>query len=288
MKTRQRIIAVFFLIMGLGLVGCGPTPALQPPPTTIPLAPNPTSTPTVTQVSIPTDTVTPPPTPTLFVTEAYVSPEVEGTYTVNGIIPDGKVYSGKLTITLSPHNSSSSTKQVIYNLSWDNGSKGAGILIKDALATSFLATSFGGSTCSAVFYSAFFYMEGDTTTFTLNGTWLKLGTLEIGSEVATPIVPRPYLEGDYNVVGTNANGSDYKGTLSITQHNPHVSVWQLAWNIGQLYTGTGISLNKSLFAAAYGGEGCGVSVYKVNIDGSLHATRAVWGGDQVGEETATK
>jgi uncharacterized protein (DUF736 family) len=229
--------------------------------------------------------VTPPPTPKPFVTEASVSLVLEGTYKIKGITPDGKVYSSKLKITLNSDNSDSSTKQPVYYLAWDNGSTGAGILIKDAQSTSFLATSFGGPNCGAVFYSAFSYMDGDKSTFTLNGIWLKLGTVEIGSEIASPIAPRPYLEGDYNVVGYNANGSEYKGTLSITQQN---NVWQLAWNDGQPYTGIGISLNKSLFAAAFGGEGCGVSVYEVNNDCSLHSTWAVWAVNQVGEETATK
>jgi hypothetical protein len=47
-------------------------------------------------------------------------------------------------------------------------------------------------------------------------------------------------------------------------------------------------LNKSLFAAAFGGEGCGLAVDKVNPDGSLHSTWAVWGDDQAMEGTAIK
>jgi hypothetical protein len=210
-----------------------------------------------------------------------VSLDIEGTYSTNGVAPDEKFYSGKLTIALNSNNTNSSTKQAVYDLAWDNGSKGAGILIQDALATSFLATSFGGPACGAVFYSI------DSGTITLAGTWLKLGTMEIGTELASPTVSRSTLEGDYKVVGYNANGSEYKGILSITRQGME-NVWQLTWNFGQPYNGIGISLNKSLFAAAYGGEGCGVSVYKVNPDGSLHATWAEWGVNQVGEETAVK
>jgi len=279
MNTRQRITTAFVLVIGLVISGCGSSPALSPTPTIMPFPPTPT--PTVTQVSVPSEMVTPPPTPTQIVTEATVSLDVEGTYNINGIAPDEKFYSGKLTITLNSYNTGSSTKQAVYDLAWDNGSKGAGILIKDARATSFLATSFGGPTCGAVFYSI------DSGTLTLTGTWLKLGTIEIGSEIASPTVLRSTLEGNYNVVGYNANGSEYKGTLSITRKGME-NVWHLAWNVGQPYDGIGISLNKSLFAAAFGGEGCGVSVYKVNPDGSLHATWAIWGVDQVGEETATK
>ena len=66
------------------------------------------------------------------------------------------------------------------------------------------------------------------------------------------------------------------------------NVWQLAWNVGQPYNGIGISLNKSLFAATFGGDGCGVSVFEIRNDGSLHATWTVWASNQIGEETATK
>jgi hypothetical protein len=244
-----------------------------------PLAP--TSAPPVTQVSAPTEMVTPPPTSISFVTEAPVSLVLEGIYNIKGIAPDGKAYSSKLTIALKSDNPDSSNKQPVYYLAWDNGSAGAGILVKDARATSFLATSFGGPGCGAIFYSI------DSSTITLTGTWLKLGTTEIGSEIASPTVLRSTLEGDYNVVGYNAIGSEYKGTLSITRQDME-NVWQLAWNVGQPYNGIGISLNKSLFAAAFGGEGCGVSVYKVNSDGSLHSVWAVWAGNQIGEKTATK
>ncbi len=279
MNIRQRIIAVFILLTGLVISGCGSSPAHPTVPTMMPVAPTPA--PTARQVSVPTDMVTPPPTPTPFVTEASVSLAIGGTYNIKGIAPDGKAYSSKLTITLNSDNPDSSSKQPVYYLAWDNGSAGAGILIKDARLSSFLATSFGGPACGAVFYSI------DSGTITLTGTWLKLGSKEIGSEIASPIVLRSTLEGDYNVVGYNADGSEYKGTLSITRQDME-NIWQLAWNVGQAYDGIGISLNKSLFAAALGGEGCGVSVYKVNNDGSLHSTWAVWAGNQVGEETATK
>lgn len=214
-----------------------------------------------------------------------MAPGLAGTYAINGTTPDGKVYSGKLTITLNADNSSSSPKRANYNLAWDTGTTGAGILIKDAQGTRFLATGFGGTACSVVFYSAFSYMDGDTSTFSLYGIRLEPVTFYLGSEIASPIVPRPYLVGDYNLIGTNAIGNGYKGTLSIAQQN---NVWQLAWNVGLTTSGIGISLNKSLFAAAFGGEGCGVAVYKVNPDGSLYATWAVWGDGQVGEETAIK
>jgi hypothetical protein len=203
---------------------------------------------------------------------------VEGTYEVQGVAPDGNGYSGSLTITINPPPAGSPTNPAVYDLSWNEGKKGAGILIQDALGTYFLATSFGGPDCAAVFYSI-------GSNLAMSGSRLSLGTKEIGTESAYPTGPRSTLDGDYDMVWINANGWETNGTLSILQQG---NIWQLSWNFGKPYTGIGISLNKSLFAAASGGKGCGVGVYKVNSDGSLHATWAVWGGTQVGEETAMK
>jgi hypothetical protein len=161
MSARQRIIAVFVLVIGLVISGCGPSPALPPTLTMEPLAPTPA--PSVTQISVSTDMVTPPPTPISFVTEVPVSLVLEGTYNIKGIAPDGNAYSSKLTITLNPAHSGSPNKQAVYHLAWENGPTGAGILIKDARTTRFLATSFGGPACGAVFYSI------DSGTLTLTG-----------------------------------------------------------------------------------------------------------------------
>jgi hypothetical protein len=278
MTSRQKKIAALVLVTSLTISGCGRSSAFSP--TSLASAP----TPRMTPVSIPTEIAIPPLASTPTGTKTSETQEVEGLYSINGIAPDGKTYSGKLTITLNSQSSGGSANQTIYDLAWDNGVKGAGILIKDAQGTNFLATTFGGSTCTAVFYSPLNSTNGDTETLNLKGISLKLGTLELGSEMA--LSKQHYLEGDYSVVGYDVKGSQNKGTLSITKKSN--SVWQLTWNMGQPYDGIGISLNKSLFAAVYGGQGCGVSVYKVNPDGSLKATMAIWGINQAGEETAIK
>jgi hypothetical protein len=278
MNLRQNNIAALVLVISLTMSGCGRSSAFSP--TSFASTPPPS----MTSVSIPTEIATPPPASTPFVSKTSETQKVEGVYTVNGIAPDGKTYSGKLTITLNSQNSGGSANQTIYDLAWDNGTTGAGILIKDALGTNFLATSFGGTTCTAVFYSPLDSTNGDSENLNLKGISLKPGTLELGSEMA--LSKRHYLEGDYSVVGYDAKGSQYTGTLSITKKSN--SVWQLTWNMGQPYDGIGISLNKSLFAAVYGGQGCGVFVYRINTDGSLKATMAIWGINQVGEETAIK
>jgi len=276
----------FILVFSLVLTSCKPTPvaALQATPTP-PSTPTPPG-PSVTVFSPSTEPVAPPSTPVPFANEEPVSPQLAGSYTLNGTAPDGTVYSGKLTISLNPDYLNNSTRQAEYDLVWSRSKIGAGILITDARGTSFLATGFGGSACSAVFYSVYSFMDGDLSTFVLYGIRLEPREYGLGWEIATPGTPRPYLEGDYNLTGSNANGNEYKGTLSIAKNA--TTVWDLAWNVGLSTPGIGISLNKSLIAAAYGGTGCGVAMYQVMPDGSLHATWAAWGSDQVGEETATK
>ena len=276
----------FIIVFSLVLTSCGssPVPALPSTPTP-PITPTPPGL-TGTAFSPSPEPVAPPSTPVPFANEEPVSPQLAGSYTLNGTAPDGTVYSGKLTISLNPDYLTSSTRQAEYDLVWSRSKIGAGILITDARGTGFLATGFGGSACSAVFYSVYSFMDGELSTFALNGIRLEPGEYGLGSEIATPGTPRRYLEGDYDLIGSNAHGNEYKGTLSIAKNA--ATVWDLAWNVGLSTPGIGISLNKSLFAAAYGGTGCGVAVYQVMPDGSLHATWAAWGSDQVGDETATK
>ena len=284
---------VVFLLLAssLLLAACGPSPVQLHPATIIPTNPTITPIPTLpppysNNAGTPNASAAYPATPLPFAMEEPVAPQLAGTYTINDTPPDGTGYPGQLTITLNTGRSPGSTPQAGYNLAWNSGVTGAGILIKDAVGNRFLAARFGGSACSAVFYSAFPYQAGNTATFTLYGIRIEPGTSELGSEIASPFVPRSYLEGDFNLIGTNANGNEYLGTLSINQYS--ASVWHLAWNVGLTTPGIGISLNKSLFAAAFGGEGCGLSVGRINPDGSLHTIRVVWGDDQALEGTAIK
>ena len=252
------------------------TPTLPPGPTP-PATPAPTVTPSLEPVN--------PPTPVPFANEQPASPGLTGVYTLNGTAPDGTVYSGKLTIRLKP-DPATGTRQAEYDLMWSRNKIGAGILVTDARGTSYLAGGFGGSACSAVFYSVYYFMVGDVSTFALYGIRLEPGDSFLGTEIASPVVPHPYLEGGYTLTGNNANGKSYKGSLTIAQQGP--TIWDLAWNPGLSTPGIGISVDKSLFDAAYGGTGCGVVVYQVMPDGSLHGSWTVWGSDQVGEETASK
>lgn len=276
----------FPVVFSLVVTACTPILSLSPPATlTPPATPSPPGL-NVTVVNPSPEPIPPPPTPAAFANEETLSPKLPGRYTLKGTAPDGTVYSGKLMISPNPDYSSSSTRQAEYDLVWSSGKSGAGILITDAQETNFLAAGFGGSACSAVFYSVYNFMAGDQPTFALYGIRLEPGLYGLGSEIASPVSPRPYLEGNYTLIGANADGNKYNGTLSITKLA--VTVWDLAWNVGVSTPGIGISMNKSLFAAAYGGSGCGVSVYEVMPDGSLSATWAVWGSDQVGEEIAAK
>jgi hypothetical protein len=100
--------------------------------------------------------------------------------------------------------------------------------------------------------------------------------------------PAPNIAGKYNVVGSNPNGGNYKGTLDVIAHG---DVYQFRWNAGTQYDGVGIQ-NESVVAVAYAngtnGKGCGVVDYDIRDDGALDGKWGYWGVDEAGSESATR
>lgn len=195
---------------------------------------------------------------------------LDGTYTTHGTDMNGNTYSGSLTVKVN--NSAAQVSDIVYDLSWDNGASGTGILINDVLAA-----SYGGPSCGAVFYAA----DADMI---LTGIWVTLDTKAMGSEIALPLAASSSFAGDYSVLGTNADGSGYDGALSIIERG---DVWQLVWNVGSdTYDGIGIT-SGNVLAAAYGGQGCGVVIYSVQSNGDLAGVWGMWGNNNLGTEYGT-
>ncbi len=92
--------------------------------------------------------------------------------------------------------------------------------------------------------------------------------------------------GNYNVQGTNINGSPYKGTAEIILTSSTTCAIQ--WVTGGT-TSQGIcSRNGDAFAAAYVlGDAIGLVVYKVGADGTLTGLWTVAGQEGSGTETLT-
>lgn len=101
---------------------------------------------------------------------------------------------------------------------------------------------------------------------------------------ATPVE----IAGNYDVVGTNENGSPYKGLLEIIKHG---DVYQFRWNAGKQYDGIGVP-NGNVVAVAFtggaNGKGCGVVNYEQLSDGTLEGKWGYWGVNESGTETAAR
>jgi len=100
--------------------------------------------------------------------------------------------------------------------------------------------------------------------------------------------PLPDVPGKYNVVGTNPNGSTYKGTLEVVQHG---DVYEFRWSAGVTYNGVGIK-NGDVVAVSFtgggNGKGCGVVDYLITSDGTLDGRWGYWGTNESGTEKATR
>src|SRR5437867_2570207 len=61
--------------------------------------------------------------------------------------------------------------------------------------------------------------------------------------------PRTDIAGDYAIVGTNEDGSPYKGSLEVIKHG---DVYQFRWDAGKQYDGIGVP-NGNVVAVAFAG-----------------------------------
>jgi hypothetical protein len=94
------------------------------------------------------------------------------------------------------------------------------------------------------------------------------------------------IAGNYDVAGTNADGSPYKGALEIIKHG---DAYQFRWNAGKQYDGVGVQ-NGGVVAVAFtegtDGKGCGVVTYKVLSDRTLDGRWGYWGVNEAATEKA--
>ena len=108
------------------------------------------------------------------------------------------------------------------------------------------------------------------------------------TETASNTVNLEDIAGSYNVVGTNPNGSPYKGTLEVIKHG---DVFQFRWTAGSQYDGVGIANGRVIavaFADGPNGKGCGVVDYQIAADGALNGRWGYWGVDEAGTEMAKR
>jgi len=101
------------------------------------------------------------------------------------------------------------------------------------------------------------------------------------------LATRANIAGKYTIVGTNPNGTMYRGALEVIEHG---DVYQFRWNAGNQYDGVGV-VNGDVVAVSFAngpnGTGCGVVDYNIQGDGSLAGRWGFWGKDEAGTDAET-
>ena len=201
---------------------------------------------------------------------APTSGDLAGTYSVSGAGADGKAYQGDLLVT--KHDS-------VYQLSWKLGAEsydGIAVQSGNAMAAAY-TTGTNGKGCGAVVYK----ISPDGS---LDGTWGEWGVNASGKEKAIQVGETNGGVATFNATGSNADGSEYKGKLTVTQGNN--DVYQFAWATGTNYNGTGVKMGNYL-AAGSGAKQCGFVIYEVKGN-TLEGRWGVPGATSLGTEKATK
>jgi hypothetical protein len=104
--------------------------------------------------------------------------------------------------------------------------------------------------------------------------------------LALPAAAADFREGNYAVDGTNLDGSPYKGTAVVKLLSD--TTCEIDWTTGQT-TSVGLCMMMDgVVAAAYRqGDNVGVTMYKINDDGTLTGSWTVAGQNGSGTEKLT-
>lgn len=196
--------------------------------------------------------------------------DLAGTYAVSGAGADGKTYQGEVIVT---------RRGAVYQMRWKlSAGSYAGVAVHsgNTLAAAF-TTGADGRGCGAAVYK----INADNS---LDGKWGAWGVNSVGTEKAVPVGEPSGGAGAFNLSGTNVEGAPYKGRLTITEGGN--DVYQLAWDIGSSFVGTGVKMGDRL-AVGWGPRQCGFVIYEVK-DNTLEGKWGVPGSASLGTEKATK
>lgn len=191
---------------------------------------------------------------------------VAGNYRVSGRNPDNSQYRGTLVITATGP---------IYRLAWQVGNsyEGTGIVQGNTLSA-----GWGGESCTVASYRV--QRNGS-----LDGQWAIVGQNRLGTERAVRTAAAGNdLAGTYTVTGTNPDGAEYRGTLTIAARG---SVYQFSWNTGNTFEGVGVRQGDTI-SVGWGAEECGVANYRIGTNETLSSLWGVYGQNQTGTEEATR
>jgi len=193
-------------------------------------------------------------------------PDIAGKYNITGTNPDGGGYKGSLEVL--PHGD-------VYQFRWSAGnqSDGVGIINGGVVAVAF-ASGANGKGCGVVDYA----IKSDGT---LDGKWGYWGTDESGTERASR-TGGSGLVGDYDAMGKNPNGKEYKEKLTVESAG---NLYKFSWSNNT--EGLGIKQGDNV-AVGIGGARCGFVAYEIKSDGTLDGIWGGYGSEKTGTERATK
>lgn len=195
-----------------------------------------------------------------------VAADIAGSYNATGTNPNGSPYRGTLEII---------KRGEVFQFRWNAGQQydGVGIQVGNVVAVSFTEGN-DGKGCGVVSYR----IVNDSE---LDGRWGYWGVDDGGTEKATR-TGGSGLAGEYNTVGTNPDGKQYKGTVTIA---PKGSGYVFDWNNGS--SGFGVERANNV-SAGVGGAKCAFVAYEIKSDGTLDGVWGGYGSEQTGTEIAKK
>ena len=134
--------------------------------------------------------------------------------------------------------------------------------------------------------------KAETTTTTNSTT--TTSTIPAATATSSPAsTPKPApkdIAGRYSATGKNSDGGGiYEADLIVTNRD---DVYQFSWDSkGKKYDGVGVQTDDKVavsFTDGTNGKGCGVTLYKINSDGTLDGKAGYWGNNNKETEKATR
>lgn len=208
--------------------------------------------------------------PAAATTSTAPAKDISGDYTVSGQNEGGGGdYNGELKVT---------KRDQVYQFSWTSGDKtydGVGVQAANSVGVAF-TEGVDGKGCGVVLYQ----IKPDGTLEGKAGYW---GVNQAEIETATR-TSGSGLEGSYDLKGTNTQGGNYTGKLTVKREG---TGYRFQWSAPSAITGFGIQ-GADMVAVGIGGNQCGFVGYDIQPDGSLSGKWGSPGSIAVGTEVAKK
>lgn len=199
-----------------------------------------------------------------------VEKDIAGEYAADGTNPDGKG-EYKANLTIIKHGE-------VFQFSWNSGGNeydGVGVVNGNHAAVSYTDGT-DGKGCGVVLYQ----IKEDGSLQGKSGYW-GVDEAEVESARRTSGTG---LEGSYSIKGTNPNGKDYSGNLTVSKAGEG---YTFKWNTDNAVEGFGIR-GGDMIAVGFGGKKCSFVGYDIKDDGTLDGKWGSSASKVFGTELAKK